>query len=1011
MSENQHQQNKKISERISPGKWICPGEIVKIADFEIKGGNFYYGGEELKAKDDKWRQTITNDPEKGRGYVKWLASARDDPDCYMGYVFLYFYGIERRLLVDRKELFPSDRQALIDEIWRLKRIYDGDSTFNRNATNLLAHVWVLIHEKFRTIAAQPDESLLTGTREFTSAFRYLLGKAVAGGAPVSSELALAWVRSHPEYNLRTPASRYAEEFDSLFKLRYQEKFGQGITIWPDNTKLQLVYHPASPTLFGRHCIKLDIPDLNPSRLIHPLIKLMQLAESCIDELDTYNRQINAMWKDYYSPESSYSDFRITSNPTSDHVRKPQSIEAKPAKPTPPGKWISPGQTVKIANSDVKGGYFYYGKCIYPSSVIDPTLKIGKSPPPDYTRKSNQVWFRYRDISPQNRAAYIEWLASNRDDPTCYIGYVFLYFYGIERRLLVDAEDISPSERGALIDEIWRLKRIYGGEPSFNRDATNLLVHVGGLYYRQREEIYPDQSLLTGTREFTSVFKYLLGKTVNKRAPVSSELALAWVRSHPDYSLQTPAKRCAKEFDLLFKLRYKEKYGQGIMIKPNKTQLQLVYRPASSALLPGLRYSNLDLPDPSRLKAPVTKLMQLAESCTDELDAYCRYIGKTANSKESLAAFVYLPSVLTDWVENTKFRSLKSWLRCKTTNSFGIVQTEDLSSKVWGNSPIKINKKEAETLASLVEKAGFGLAPDIRFHHAKPEISGCVVIFENGHGPDFTPGDEFNHLGTILRLGAMIATVDGRVDETEISVLDRLISDNSDLSETEKKSLHAYLHWRLKTRPDMSGLKNRLKNLNCRQKSAIGHILVGVALADGKIEPMEIKQLRKLYTSLGLDDALVPNDIHNLKSRKIKSSPYGSQTQTKVSNLSSPATSLNPVLLDVCKEETEGVKAVLDSIFVEENIKDENENIRGDVVATPQITGLDDAHTRFYEKLICKDKWSSEEVEDICKELNLMVYGAIEVINEWAFNNVNAPLIEDEGVINIDLEVAQEIRAL
>ena len=41
----------------------------------------------------------------------------------------------------------------------------------------------------------------------------------------------------------------------------------------------------------------------------------------------------------------------------------------------------------------------------------------------------------------------------------------------------------------------------------------------------------------------------------------------------------------------------------------------------------------------------------------------------------------------------------------------------------------------------------------------------------------------------------------------------------------------------------------------------------------------------------------------------------------------------------------------------------------------------------------------------------MVDGAIEVINDWAFDNVDAPLIDGGSVFYIDLEVAQEIRAL
>ena len=61
------------------------------------------------------------------------------------------------------------------------------------------------------------------------------------------------------------------------------------------------------------------------------------------------------------------------------------------------------------------------------------------------------------------------------------------------------------------------------------------------------------------------------------------------------------------------------------------------------------------------------------------------------------------------------------------------------------------------LANLIEKTGYGLVPDVRFHHAKPEISDHVVLFKNGHGSNFKPSHSFNQIGIILRLGAMVAT--------------------------------------------------------------------------------------------------------------------------------------------------------------------------------------------------------------------------------------------------------------
>ena len=116
-------------------------------------------------------------------------------------------------------------------------------------------------------------------------------------------------------------------------------------------------------------------------------------------------------------------------------------------------------------------------------------------------------------------------------------------------------------------------------------------------------------------------------------------------------------------------------------------------------------------------------------------------------------------------------------------------------------------------------------------------------------------------------------------------------------------------------------------------------------------------------------------------------------------------------MKVHREETEGVKAVLESIFLDESIVDEPEEVAEAAISATQITGLDANHAIFYDRLISKEQWSSEEVKAICEELNLMVDGAIEVINDWAFDNVDAPLIDDGSIVYVDLEVAQEIQAL
>lgn len=707
-------------------------------------------------------------------------------------------------------------------------------------------------------------------------------------------------------------------------------------------------------------------------------------------------------------ENELSDFRITvSTPTS------YSSETE-SKNKEPGKWILPGETVKVGNKSINGGYFYSGGYLKnldgygtEASLVDPSLKLNNTSP-DYRGDDMGYWPTYNQISPQSRAAYIEWLASDRKDPEAYIGYVFLYFYGLERRILVDAAmgEVSETEIDALIGELQRLRTLYGDNRSFNGYATNLLSHAWALYKPDQQ---PDKSILLAKRDFTSVFKLQLAKAVDCGKPISSELALVWIKSHPEFSLRTPARRCEQEFDQLFAIRYKKKFGDGLVITPNKTKVQLEYYPASGSLR-GSHGTKLNLPDASRLKAPVKKLMTLAEACTVELKGYSRFIGKPENSRDSLAATAFLPTELAVQSSNSQFDQLKAWIASKIEIASGVVSTEELLSQLGEETPLRINKKEAVMLAVLVEKAGFGLSPDVRYHQAKPELNGNVVLFEKGHAEGFKPSHVFNQVGTILRLGAMVASIDGHIDETEIDLLENLILQDKQLKVDEKASLKAYLHWRLNTKVNMTGLKARLESISDREKTAISHILVSVALADGNVDPTEIKQLEKLYASLGLDKAMVSSDIHSLTSHKVTTDAKTEITNVQSDDTTTSGFTLNHELIKIHESETDDVKAILSSIFVDE-IPEEEPEVFEASTSISAIAGLDKDHTRFYEALITKDQWSPDEVKSLCEDFNLMMNGAIETLNDWAFENVDAPLIEDGSTVFVDLELVEEIAVL
>ncbi|MFC5946294.1 TerB N-terminal domain-containing protein, partial [Micromonospora harpali] len=125
----------------------------------------------------------------------------------------------------------------------------------------------------------------------------------------------------------------------------------------------------------------------------------------------------------------------------------------------------------IAGYNIVGGLLYVGTHLAAPSdyMVDPAL-INPALPidlrrPDWDGRGLDYWPSYSDIPPQSRAAYLAWLADGRRFPQAPIGYVFLYSYGLERRVLSDLQrdpSMAASDLPIIHQEVRRLLAVYGG---------------------------------------------------------------------------------------------------------------------------------------------------------------------------------------------------------------------------------------------------------------------------------------------------------------------------------------------------------------------------------------------------------------------------------------------------------------------------------------------------------------------------------------------------------------------
>lgn len=683
----------------------------------------------------------------------------------------------------------------------------------------------------------------------------------------------------------------------------------------------------------------------------------------------------------------------------------------------PAKWIGFNDSINVQGYEINNGLIYVGEKLLDNygydndaCLIHPKSKVSPAEPWE-AGDDMGYWPKYTEIPKKCRGAYLKWLSTGRLEPETYIGYVFLFFYGLERRLLIDGQEnkVTDSERNEIINEVRRLLTIYGENRSFRGYANNFLAMEWVLY--QNDKPIPDY-IDFNDRYCSEPFQVVLAKRVNEGNPITSDLALQWVTLHPEFGLRTPARRCANEFRILFKQRYTEKYGDGLIVKPNKTRLSLEYRAANSSLRGNIKLNLEELPNPFILSGPVKKINALVEECTVKLEAYSRYLGRKDNNPKSMAAYALLPKELLSSLPSLK--KAKASLLNLCDKGPTLIEVEKFYKACGEQTPLKMTKKDSETLAKFLEGIGVGLVPDIRFHHIKPISEGKIALFPKGHGIDFHPSKEYRTVGTILRLGAIVSQIDDDVALEEKSTLESIVKNNRELTQIEKDSLLAFLHWCLNTPQNSNGLKQRLTELNSTEKTAISHILISVVHADGRIDPREVKQLEKLYNTLGLGKEQVTSDLHLLASEPVTVAKRDADEKYSIplgENEKEPSHGFNldEELIRIREEETKKVKGVLESIFAEDVEDDEADIIPLQTISPiVAIDTLDKVHQDLFHRLITQETWDRNAFHEICKELELMVDGAMEVINEWAFEHANAPLIDDGEPIYVDLELAKEI---
>lgn len=804
-------------------------------------------------------------------------------------------------------------------------------------------------------------------------------------------------------------------------------------------------------------------------------------------------------------------------------------------------WVPPGATIEIMGHTIKGGMFHVGdeghevRSRPDSALIDLSREVDWSG--DYRQPLPAVpWPSYAGLTPAGRGAHLRWLEDGRSAPDADIGHVFLFFYGLERRVLIDGQhDVRvQAEFPKIATEIERLLGIYGGSLPFRRHANQLLGVIVALSPRDDYHLKPLPPMAPD-RDLPLYLRIVLGQGALAGQPLPAETALAWVRHSPDISLRTPALHCPGLFELAFGQRYRQRFPEGLKLPVNRSRLRHDYHAASPALARlDIRLDLGELPDVAVLTAPIRQLGEVVDLAIDDISAYSRYIAKNPAEAGEMDALLLLPEAL--WP--SQVRQCLFHLRDRLHDGAWSTSLRDL----WRRLRLRSAMTRPRLLEILSVLAGQGMlmVPDVLSGARMPRPDEPVVLFEAGIGHDQqTNSPAFQAALLTMHLAASVAAADEAFNASELEQLLGQLAVWTHLSDSERRRLQAHVRLMRQAPQNLASLNHRFRSLNLEAKEAIARFLVMVACADEQVSSAELRILQRSYRALGLDSSRVFGDVHRAQSSQrrgqerhppgvlrqpgeevpasgalhsaddsegtagaagVAGSSHESSAEdaARVLAQTDPADTVKPdqrpsaqrrsddsyplnwERVSEIDRQTRDVASILGSIFGERDDRQERhdglsaptatpaagqaepggDRVSGEPLQAPVVSpgggdaspderiqalaavdepypsnelrdeseppvaisfnpsasnllgldGLDDSLVHFVHALLKQRVWHREELEALAADLDLMLDGALEQLNDACFDRYDIPLLEGDDPLEINPDILEKVQA-
>ncbi len=724
-------------------------------------------------------------------------------------------------------------------------------------------------------------------------------------------------------------------------------------------------------------------------------------------------------------------------PVSSLAQQPEPAKEVQGKrpPSEPLEWIGPNQQRVVHGFRLNDGMIYQAKSRLPwpgePSAIDPTLKVEEPARGEDAKLGYYSHYSY--LTPAQRGAYLEWLSQGRRDLSPGerdLGYVFLFFYGLERRILIDG-DPHP----VLRKEIFELLNLYSPFAR-SRSLQNYfleLLHFSG--YREGTETYRQNWPLWlqayGARLDGETVKLVLANLFERSEPMHWTVAWHLASRLESSQKSVVVERTGEKFWKLFEQRFEESYPGGMQLKSAKQKAWVEYHPASSALL------NLaaDKPNTFRIQVPnimgshsqFNKIADIWNSCVKDLSGFSRALAhKTASPDEkALLAYLKLPEEVRDPGEHPLAGEWTELLNaCEREDTFFFVPVASVSAMFGFAERDNLTAAQGRRLSEHVNSLGYQLAPD-------PRITGVPLMWNQELAVYHLsqsyrePSLDLSGVLRMLYLTVSVAAADGIIDQDEVAVFERTaletIHDNA-----EKEALEATGAVLLRDATIADKALTRIaRSVRADRRELVARYAIQVAAADGLIAPGEARLLKRIFRLFELPANFLERQVAD------DQEAFGEVTVQKSQKTKDPGSAIPPkpdqpnaFHIDMSKvaaitAETSEVIGVLSAIMDNDS---ENESGSRSTTSTsepaavsqydgvPWMEGLEIRYRAALQELVQQGEFTQEHLSATAARNHLMPLDLVDTVNAWADEALGDFLIDDQGdrfVIYLDLIPAND----